>query len=259
MATGSSIAASRTPSAQAEIALAPTWPAAATDPAPTLSGAGARPFAQGGLVRVLPRGERAAYRVAKRAFDLAVGGGLLLASGPALALLALAVRLDSRGAVFYRQRRVGEGGAQFDMWKLRSMHDDADSRVHEVAHLDIHNGGLHFKVPGDPRVTRVGRFLRRTSLDELPQFWNVVRGDMSLVGPRPPLPSEVLRYGRREAARLRVPGGLTGLWQVSGRSRLSFEECIRLDRVYIARRSLWLDARIVAKTVFVMLKGDGAY
>lgn len=216
-------------------------------------------FTRTGILRVPPISDRPTYRAVKRTFDLVIGGALLVLSAPLLALLVLAVRLDSAGPVFYRQRRVGEGGREFDMWKLRSMFEDADRRVHEVAHLDVHGNGFHFKIPHDPRVTRVGGILRRFSLDELPQLWNVVRGDMSLVGPRPPLPEEVARYSRRQIVRLRVPGGLTGLWQVSGRSKLKFDECIRLDRLYVARRSLWLDLVIVIKTVGVVLGGDGAF
>ena len=208
---------------------------------------------------IAPLRDKPVYRFAKRAMDLIVGGLLLLAATPLLALLAVAIRLDSWGPVFFWQTRVGEGGREFRMWKLRSMHDDAEDRLHHVAHLDIHGHGRHFKVLDDPRVTRVGGLLRRFSLDELPQLFNVVRGEMSLVGPRPPIPAEVLRYSARELHRLTVPGGLTGLWQVSGRSLLSFDQCIKLDHEYIANRSFFRDLVILIRTALVVLTGHGAY
>ena len=197
---------------------------------------------------------------AKRAMDVIVGSALAAVSAPVLLLLAIAIRLDSSGSALYRQRRVGLGGREFGTWKLRTMERDAEAREHEVRHLDHHaSDGRHFKIRRDPRVTRVGRFLRRFSLDELPQLWNVVAGDMSLVGPRPPIPREVARYGPRERVRLSVPAGLTGLWQVSGRAELTFERCVQLDRIYVARRSLLLDLWILSRTVWAVLGGRGAY
>jgi exopolysaccharide biosynthesis polyprenyl glycosylphosphotransferase len=183
---------------------------------------------------------------------------LLLAASPIIAAAALAVRLTSSGPAFYRQTRVGVDGATFTMWKLRSMYVDADVRRRALAERDDGNGVL-FKVREDPRVTPVGRVLRRYSLDELPQLFNVVRGDMSLVGPRPPLGEEVARYEDAAHRRLRVRPGLTGLWQVSGRSDLSWEESVRLDLRYVDNWSVAMDLMILWKTARAVVGGSGAY
>jgi exopolysaccharide biosynthesis polyprenyl glycosylphosphotransferase len=196
-------------------------------------------------------------RVVKRAFDLVAGSLLLLFALPLMALIALAIRLDSPGPVIFKQRRVGENGKLFMMYKFRSMVADADERLMEVARED-ENGNLVHKVPDDPRITRLGRLLRRTSLDELPQFINVLRGDMSLVGPRPPIPEEVARYERWQRRRLRMKPGLTCLWALEGRSQLSFVRWMKLDMDYIDHWSLALDFKILLRTIPRVLTGRGA-
>jgi exopolysaccharide biosynthesis polyprenyl glycosylphosphotransferase len=199
-------------------------------------------------------------RVAKAAMDRFVAAVALLVLLPLLVPIGLAVRCDSRGPALYRQQRVGRHGRPFRMWKFRTMHVDADKRRDELCEANAHaNDGVLFKVVQDPRVTRVGRRLRQYSLDELPQFWNVLRGDMSLVGPRPPLPTEVARYGTDVHRRLLVKPGLTGLWQVSGRSDLSWDESIRLDLRYVENWSLALDVQILLKTFAAVVRGRGAY
>jgi lipopolysaccharide/colanic/teichoic acid biosynthesis glycosyltransferase len=176
---------------------------------------------------------------------------------PVLFLIGVAIRLSSRGPALFRQVRVGLGGRRFVMWKFRTMSVDAEDRLGEVAHLNEHDGVL-FKITDDPRATRVGRLLRRWSIDELPQLWNVVRGEMSIVGPRPPLPHEVERYDLQVRRRLLVKPGLTGLWQVSGRAGLSWEESVRLDLHYVENWSPSLDAVILVKTIVAVLRRRGA-
>jgi lipopolysaccharide/colanic/teichoic acid biosynthesis glycosyltransferase len=197
------------------------------------------------------------YEVCKRALDLAGSALLLATSLPVLLLAALAIRLESEGPVFFGQLRCGRGGRRFRMWKLRTMTHDAEARKHGLLHLNEMDGPV-FKIRRDPRVTRVGRLLRRYSVDEIPQLWNVLRGEMSLVGPRPPLPEEVIQYSPRERRRLAVRPGLTGLWQVSGRSELCFDEWMRLDLEYVGRASLALDLRILARTIPAVLRARGA-
>ena len=178
---------------------------------------------------------------------------------PVIVALALAVRIDSAGSPVFRQTRVGRRGQEFTVYKLRTMYADAEARLEALREHNDAVNSLLFKMRDDPRVTRVGRVLRRWSLDEIPQLWNVVRGDMALVGPRPPLPSEVSRYDQEIARRLLVRPGITGLWQVSGRSDLSWKDSIRLDLYYVENWSLSLDAMIVWKTVFAVFRRHGAY
>ncbi len=194
----------------------------------------------------------------KRAMDVMGAVVGLTLGAPLLALIALAVRLDSPGPVIFRQTRVGVGGRTFEMYKFRSMYEGAEAEQEALAELNEADGPL-FKIRDDPRLTRVGRFLRRTSLDELPQLINVLRGEMSLVGPRPPLPSEVERYKEWHKKRLEAPPGMTGLWQVSGRSRLSFDEMVLLDIYYIENWSPWLDFKILVRTIPKVLFAEGAY
>ncbi|MDO8106796.1 sugar transferase [Isoptericola sp. b441] len=196
--------------------------------------------------------------VAKSVLDRVAGISLMIAAAPIIAVAALAVRLTSRGPAFYRQTRVGVDGTPFTMWKLRSMYVDADRRRAALAESSDGNGVL-FKMRADPRVTPVGRVLRRYSIDELPQLLNVVRGDMSLVGPRPPLGEEVAAYEDAVHRRLRVRPGLTGLWQVSGRSDLTWEESVRLDLRYVDNWSVTMDLMILWKTARAVLRGSGAY
>jgi len=194
----------------------------------------------------------------KRVFDI-VGslGGLLLIS-PLLIVVAALVKLEDGGPVFFRQPRIGRDGVEFGMLKFRSMVPDAAERRHEIEHLNESDGVL-FKIKNDPRVTRVGKHLRRFSIDELPQLFNVLKGDMSLVGPRPPLPSEVEEYEQYVRRRLLVRPGMTGLWQVSGRSSLSWSEAIRLDLYYVDNWSMVTDLAIIARTVKAVVGREGAY
>jgi exopolysaccharide biosynthesis polyprenyl glycosylphosphotransferase len=194
----------------------------------------------------------------KTVFDRVLGSLLLVAALPLVLTIAVAVRLSSRGPVLFRQVRVGVDGRRFTMLKFRSMVPDAEDRRPALGDLDDGNGML-FKIREDPRVTRVGALLRRFSLDELPQLINVLRGDMSLVGPRPPLPEEVAGYDGDAARRLRVRPGMTGLWQVSGRSDLSWEESLRLDLRYVDNWSLALDLSILWRTWRAVIRGSGAY
>jgi exopolysaccharide biosynthesis polyprenyl glycosylphosphotransferase len=205
-------------------------------------------------------------RIAKRAFDtLAVTPGLILLS-PLLLMVAVAIKLDSPGPVLFRQTRVGENGCLFTMLKFRSMKIGNDTRAHErhVASLIRENlnvdqmGGSSLKLIDDPRITRVGRFIRRTSIDELPQLFNVLRGEMSLVGPRPPIPYELEMYQDWHKRRLEALPGITGLWQVRGRNRVSFDEMVRMDLEYIWHQSFWLDIGILLRTPLAVLSGRGA-
>jgi exopolysaccharide biosynthesis polyprenyl glycosylphosphotransferase len=199
-------------------------------------------------------------RAAKRGFDLLVGGLALLLAAPAMAAIAVAIKLDSPGPVLFRQRRVGEGGRLFEILKFRTMVVGAEAQETALAR-DQGQGPPRFeKQPDDPRVTRVGRFLRRWSLDELPQLFNVLRGDMSLVGPRPELPWLVERYEPWQRKRFAVPQGMTGWWQVHGRSdrgdhRLRVED----DLYYIRNWSIWLDLRLLLMTIGAVIRGEGAY
>ena len=187
----------------------------------------------------------------KRPLDVAVAGGLLLILGPVLALLALAVRLESPGPALYKQERVGLHGRRFLIWKLRTMKVNNDDQAHRKAAEDWfkgHRNGNGFKSLEDPRITRLGRILRRTSLDELPQMFNVIRGDMSIVGPRPAIPYELDLYEPEYFQRQDVPPGITGLWQVSGRETVSAEKMMELDLIYVRAASLSMDLKILVKT-----------
>ncbi|GLZ28906.1 exopolysaccharide biosynthesis polyprenyl glycosylphosphotransferase [Lentzea sp. NBRC 105346] len=197
-------------------------------------------------------------RMVKGGVDRAGAALLLLLLAPLIAAVAIAIVVDSRGPVFYTQKRTGKGGRQFTMVKFRTMVTNADALRAQLASAN-EGAGLLFKMRKDPRVTKVGQLLRRYSIDELPQLFNVVTGDMSLVGPRPPLPEESAKYGPVVRRRLLVKPGLTGLWQVSGRSDLSWEESVRLDLRYVEDWSLALDAVILWKTVRAVLSGEGAY
>jgi exopolysaccharide biosynthesis polyprenyl glycosylphosphotransferase len=199
----------------------------------------------------------------KRALDVALVGLLLLLCLPTLVIIAIAVRISSPGPILFRQTRIGRDGASFTLLKFRTMSADSGHQDHEAYYKALVNGqaqpiGNTFKLRNDPRITPIGRLLRRFSLDELPQFINVLRGDMSLVGPRPPLPYEVELYGAREYRRLAVVPGLSGLWQVSGRSGLDFQQMVTLDLEYIDNWSLWMDVQILARTPLVVLTGYGA-
>jgi len=194
----------------------------------------------------------------KRLSDIVLAGLLGLFTLPFTALIALAIRLDSPGPIIYSQTRVGKNGKPFRCHKFRSMVDGAHDLRHTVANLNEASGPL-FKVRDDPRQTRVGRFLRRFSLDELPQLYNVLRGEMSLIGPRPNLPAEVEEYQEWHKKRLAASPGMTGLWQVSGRSELTFDEMVLLDIYYVENWSLALDLGIFLRSIPAVLRGKGAY
>ncbi len=197
-------------------------------------------------------------RVTKRVFDLLVGGLVLIMISPILIIAAIAIRLDSPGPVFFKQRRVGENGRVFGMYKFRSMVQDADSRLMEVIKHDA-NGNIIHKSKDDPRITRVGKFIRRASIDELPQILNVLRGEMSLVGPRPEMPFLVEKYETWQRARFAVPQGITGWWQVNGRSDKPMHLNTEDDLYYVRHYSMLLDLYILAKTPFAVLRGKGAF
>ncbi|MBV9791921.1 MAG: sugar transferase, partial [Chloroflexi bacterium] len=207
----------------------------------------------------------AGYRPLKRAVDVICASGLLLLFGPLMALIAIAIKLYSPGPVFYRQRRVGKHGVPFMMLKFRSMHAGNDSNIHRdhVRRLIRENirpedlGATSLKLGRDPRVTPLGRWLRALSLDELPQFINVLYGEMSLVGPRPPLPYEYELYQDWHKHRLSVLPGITGIWQVTARNQVAFDDMVRLDLAYIETMSLWLDLTILVRTPVAMLTGKG--
>jgi exopolysaccharide biosynthesis polyprenyl glycosylphosphotransferase len=207
-----------------------------------------------------PRLSRPA-RLLKRTMDLAIAGVALVILGPFFAFAAWRIKRESPGPVFFRQERMGAGGKTFRIFKFRSMHADADERKHEVGHLNIHreSGPRMFKVPNDPRITRFGRFLRKWSLDELPQLINVVRGEMSLVGPRPLILGEDENIHGHQRRRLGITPGVTGLWQVLGRSDIPFSEMVTLDYIYVTNWSLWGDFKLLVRTVPVVVRGNGAY
>ena len=205
---------------------------------------------------------RVLYRAGKRAFDIAFSAAVLAVIAVPSLVLAAAIRLESPGNPFYGQVRVGRTHrdgrlSTFRIWKFRSMHADADERLAGLLERNEIRGAM-FKMREDPRVTRIGRFIRKHSIDEFPQFLNVLLGDMSVVGPRPPLPREVREYTARDLQRLAVKPGITGLWQVSERNNTDFDGMVRLDLEYIARRSFLLDLKIVLLTVGAVFKGEGA-
>jgi exopolysaccharide biosynthesis polyprenyl glycosylphosphotransferase len=195
--------------------------------------------------------------MAKRVLDLALGSLALLLALPLVGFIALVIKLTSGGKVLFRQTRCGLNGRFFTLYKFRTMVEDAELRRQDLLHLNEMNGPV-FKLRSDPRVTWFGRFLRRFSLDELPQFWNVLRGDMSLVGPRPPIPEEVAKYQRWQRRRLSMKPGLTCLWQVSGRNELDFDQWMQLDLEYIDSWSPMLDVKILLRTIPAVLSGKGA-
>jgi lipopolysaccharide/colanic/teichoic acid biosynthesis glycosyltransferase len=228
-------------------------------------GHGGAAVANGGLAPSLapaiplPHAPRGLYAQAgKRALDVVGGLLALLAAGPMILLAAFAVRLTSRGPAFYKSTRLGKGGRPFTFYKLRSMYVGADAERANLMHMNEADGPV-FKIARDPRVTRVGQWMRSTSIDELPQLLNVLKGDMSLVGPRPPLPEEADKYEAWQRRRLDVKPGITCLWQVSGRSRLGFDEWMRLDLEYIRRQSLATDVWILVRTVPAVISREGAY
>src|SRR5262245_8841635 len=204
-------------------------------------------------------GPSAAYLTAKRLLDVGVSLALLALLSPLFLIVALCVKLTDGGPVFFRQKRVGLHGRVFDFYKFRSMVVDAEARKTELMRLNKHGNSVTFKMLRDPRVTWVGRIMRKTSIDELPQLWNVLIGEMTLVGPRPAVVAEVQRYTVRERRRLAVTPGLTCIWQVSGRADLDFQQQVELDVRYIRERSMWLDLKLMLLTIPAVLSGKGAY
>lgn len=202
--------------------------------------------------------DRRGYKIVKRIIDIVFSILAIILLLPVFLATAVAVKIDSKGPVLYKQTRVCKNGRQFKLLKFRSMCQDADQKVHELYHLNEKDGPV-FKIAHDPRITRVGRIIRKLSIDELPQFLNVLRGEMSVVGPRPPLVHEALQYSDYEARRLSIKPGLTCYWQISGRSNLSFKEWVELDLKYINESSLLTDIKIIIKTIPAVLSCRGAY
>ncbi|MCD9023680.1 sugar transferase [Cohnella silvisoli] len=195
----------------------------------------------------------------KRMLDIILASIGIIVFSPVYLLVALAIKWDDpKGKIFFQQTRVGRNGKPFQMYKFRSMVSNANQILDELLHLNEINGAM-FKMKNDPRITRVGRFIRRTSLDELPQFINVLKGNMSMVGPRPPLPQEVENYSAYDRQRLQVVPGCTGLWQVSGRSAIDFKAMVELDLKYMKERSIWFDIKLIFLTIIVMIRSKDAY
>ncbi|MDD5449168.1 MAG: sugar transferase [Candidatus Omnitrophica bacterium] len=198
------------------------------------------------------------YQFLKRLTDIAVSLLCIILLTPFFLAIAIIIRIDSKGPAVFRQIRIGQDGKPFLFFKFRTMRYDAEKLKEGMRHLSDMEGPI-FKIKRDPRITRIGRFLRRTSIDEFPQLFNVLKGDMTLIGPRPPLVEEVRKYGKREMRRLSVKPGMTGLWQVSGRNDISFLEWMELDLYYIEHRSITLDINILIRTIPAVLSCKGAY
>lgn len=195
----------------------------------------------------------------KRTLDILASSILLILFSPIFLLIGILVKLEDGGPIFFAQRRVGQFGREFRMFKVRSMCLDAEARLQEILAQNQHKDGVTFKLKHDPRITRVGRWLRKFSLDELPQLYNVLIGDMSLVGPRPPVPSEVSKYSLAHRRRLAIKPGITCIWQISGRAEIDFSGQVQLDVNYIENLSFWMDVKILARTVPAVISGKGAY
>jgi len=203
--------------------------------------------------------DKKGYLIAKRIMDICGALIGLICLSWLFLIVALLIKLeDPKGPVFFKQVRVGKDGKEFYMYKFRSMVTNAEELLESLLHLNEVSGAM-FKMKDDPRITKVGKFIRKTSIDELPQLWNVLKGDMSLVGPRPPLPREVAQYTEYDKQRLLVIPGCTGLWQVSGRNDLGFNEMVELDLKYIRERSILYDLKIILKTIKIMIKPNSAY
>ena len=198
------------------------------------------------------------YEAAKRVMDIILSFiGLVLLS-PILLLVSLFIKIDSKGPIFFKQKRIGINGTEFEMFKFRSMVVNAEELKAKLEEKNEMSGPM-FKIADDPRITKVGRFIRKTSIDELPQLWNVIKGDMSLVGPRPSLPNEVAQFEPWMRKRFEVKPGLTCFWQVGGRNNIDFEEWMKLDIKYVKERSLLLDAKLIFKTFFVLFGDENAH
>lgn len=201
---------------------------------------------------------RLGYHVVKRGFDVLASGAALIILSPLFLVLTILIKKEDGGPAFYSQERIGKNEKPFKMWKFRSMIVNADQMVEQLEEQNEIDGAM-FKIKDDPRVTKIGHVIRKYSLDELPQLWNVLKGDMSLVGPRPPLPSEVEEYTDYDKQRLLVMPGCTGLWQVTKRNEADFDEMVWLDIVYINHSGLWEDFKLIIKTIGVVVHPNGAY
>ena len=201
---------------------------------------------------------RLVYHTVKRGFDILASGVALVLLSPLFGVLTVKIKKEDGGPAFYSQTRIGKNGKPFKMWKFRSMIVNADKMVKQLEEQNEIDGAM-FKIKDDPRVTKIGHVIRKYSLDELPQLWNVLKGDMSLVGPRPPLPMEVADYTDYDKLRLTVTPGCTGLWQVTKRNDADFDEMVELDLEYINKSSLWFDFKILLKTVGVVIHPNSAY
>jgi exopolysaccharide biosynthesis polyprenyl glycosylphosphotransferase len=202
--------------------------------------------------------KRLTYEFVKRFFDIVLSVLALILLSPIFLITAGAIKLDSKGSVIYSQQRAGKKGKPFKLYKFRSMCPDAEERLETIRHLNEADGPV-FKITHDPRVTKVGRFIRKVSIDELPQLVNIFKGEMSIVGPRPPLLNEMEQYTPYQMQRLEVTPGLTCYWQISGRSSINFDRWVALDLKYISERSIWVDFKTIFKTVPAVLFGRGAY
>lgn len=236
-----------------QVLLVPQW-ARCAEIVPQLVWRGELP-----LVAITRPSLRGQQLILKRAFDIVASFFGLVVLSPLMLAAAIAVRLSSPGPIFFSQTRVGGGGHKFRMYKFRSMTEGAEEKLEELATESVYTDRRLFKITNDPRITGVGRFLRRTSIDELPQLWNVLRGDMSLVGPRPPLPAEVRLYSEHHYTRFNMKPGITGPWQVSGRNRITdFEQVVRLENEHMYQWTFWKDIQILLRTIPAVLKMDGA-
>lgn len=201
----------------------------------------------------------AATEFAKRGMDIVIAGSMLILLAPLFGIVALLIYKESPGPVFFSQYRVGRWGKLFRMYKFRSMVINAEKLLEKLKEQNESSAGVIFKMKKDPRITKIGAFIRKTSIDELPQLWNVLKGDMSLVGPRPAIPGEVAEYSLDDRRRLDAVPGITCIWQVSGRSNIDFKGQVRLDAQYIESRSFWFDIKLLLKTIPAVLFGKGAY
>lgn len=198
------------------------------------------------------------YEIFKRIIDI-IGAGLgLILLSPIIAIVACAVKVTSKGPIFFSQKRVGKNGELFEMYKFRSMVVNAEELKENLEDQNEMSGPM-FKIKDDPRVTKVGKFIRKTSIDEIPQLWNILKGDMSLVGPRPSLPKEVEQFDNWMFKRLSVRPGLTCYWQVSGRNNIDFEDWMKLDVKYVEERNIWIDIKLIFKTIFVLFGDKNAH
>jgi len=196
----------------------------------------------------------------KRLLDIIISAGALVASTPIFIIFSILIKLEDRGPVFFKQPRVGKGGKIFHIWKFRSMIINAEKLRQELDKHNVHKQSqITFKMKDDPRITKIGKFIRKYSVDEIPQFINVLLGDMSLVGPRPPILSEVTAYKASQLRRLQVKPGITCLWQIQGRGNIDFEGQVRLDLQYISSQTIWTDIKILIKTIPAVLFGRGSY